>query len=143
MRRKCPLETLMPSLLLLLTNDGELARFLEHPSSGLERTYRVRVHGKVETAGLENLKKGITVEGIKYGAIYAKIEKKQGANTWLDMTLSEGKNREIKNVLGHLRLKVNRLIRTSFGPFILGKLGRGALLEIPAEKIKDVWKEKV
>ena len=129
--------------LLLLTNDGELARFLEHPSNGLERTYRVRVHGKIVSKALDNLKTGITVEGIKYGAIYIKIEKKQRTNTWLIMTLAEGKNREIKNVLGHLGLKVNRLIRTNFGPFTLGHMGQGTLLEVSAEKINEIWKEKV
>ena len=125
--------------LLLLTNDGELARHMEHPSTGLKRTYRVRVHGRVDIASLENLKNGITVDGVNYGPIKAKIEKKQGANTWLNLTLAEGKNREIKKIMEHLGLKVNRLIRTSYGPFVLGNIRASEIFEITPEKIRNVW----
>jgi len=128
--------------LLLLTNDGELARYLEHPSSGIRRKYRVRVHGKVTKGELDKLKEGITVERITYGPIRAEVEKVQGTNVWLTMFLKEGKNREIKKVLGALGLDVTRLIRTHFGPFALGNLSRGGLREISSERIQEIWKKK-
>lgn len=117
--------------LLLLTNDGELARYLERPVTGLQRHYRVRAFGRVAPETLAKLAKGITVDGVRYGPIVAKIEKKQAANVWLRMTLTEGKNREIRKVLEHLGLTVNRLIRMGYGPFDLGLLPRGAVREVP------------
>ncbi len=128
--------------LLLLTNDGELARYLEHPSSGIRRKYRGRVHGKIDREELKKLEKGITVEGINYGPIRAEVEKVQGANAWLTIGLKEGKNREVKRVLGHLGLEVTRLIRTHFGPFALGNLNRGGIREITTERIREIWNRK-
>lgn len=115
--------------LLLLTNDGELSRYLELPATGWSRKYRVRVHGKLNYAALEKLKDGITIEGIHYKSIDVTIDK-EGANSWLTITLREGKNREIRKVMDHLGLKVNRLIRVSYGPFNLGKLEIGAIEEV-------------
>ena len=123
--------------LLLLTNDGELARLLELPATGWVRRYRVRAHGKVDQDQLGTLKDGVTVAGIRYGPITATLEKQQGANCWLNFALREGKNREIKLVCEHLGLKVNRLIRTSFGPFQLGELKRGAVSEIAPQVLQD------
>lgn len=116
--------------LLLLTNDGELARRLELPATGWKRKYRVRIFGYVDDEKLKSLEKGITVDGIHYGAIEANLEKRTGSNAWLSMTLIEGKNREIRKVLEHLGLKVSRLIRTDYGPFKLGDLTRGAVMEV-------------
>lgn len=116
--------------LLLLTNDGELSRFLELPATGWKRRYRVRVHGRVSEERLEKLKDGITVEGVRYKSIEAKLDKQQGSNSWLTIVLSEGKNREIRRVMEALDLKVNRLIRTDYGPFKLGDLPEGAAEEI-------------
>lgn len=123
--------------LLLLTNDGGLARHLELPANGWRRRYRVRAFGHPDPAALERLKKGITVEGVKYGAIEAEIEKLQGANCWLVMTLREGKNREIRKVLEALGLKVNRLIRLSYGPFQLGRLPEGAAEEVTGKVMRE------
>jgi 23S rRNA pseudouridine2605 synthase len=112
--------------LLLLTNDGALARGLELPSHGWLRRYRVRAFGDVPRGTIiKQLKKGITIKGIKYAPIELEVEKEQGDNSWLLMTLSEGKNREIKRVLEHFGLQVNRLIRTSYGPFHLDDLKMG------------------
>ena len=127
--------------LLLLTNDGGLARFLELPDTGWARKYRVRVHGKVNPKRLESLKKGITVDGVRYKSIDAQLEeatdeKAQGANSWLSITLREGKNREIRRVMEALGLKVTRLIRTDYGPFSLGKMQRGAVNEIKTDVMK-------
>ena len=123
--------------LLLLTNDGELARRLELPATGWVRRYRVRAHGNVEPEALAQLKNGVTVNGVRYGPISAALEKVQGTNCWLSFALREGKNREIKLVCEHLGLKVNRLIRTSFGPFQLGDLKRGAVVEVAANVLAD------
>ncbi|MBM3513771.1 MAG: rRNA pseudouridine synthase [Alphaproteobacteria bacterium] len=124
--------------LLLLTNDGALARMLEHPSRGWTRRYRVRVHGRVDPTALAGLAKGITVEGVSYGPIMASLDKAQDkANAWLTMALKEGKNREVRRVLEHLGLKVTRLIRLTYGPFQLGSLERGAVDEIPGKVIKE------
>ncbi len=123
--------------LLLLTNDGELARRLELPETGWKRRYRVRVHGAVDEAKLSGLAKGITVSGIKYGPIEARLDKQQGANAWLTVTLAEGKNREVRRVFEHLGYTVNRLIRTAFGPFQLGKLTRGQTAEVPAKVVRE------
>ncbi len=123
--------------LLLLTNDGGLKRVLELPATGWLRKYRVRAHGTVTQAQLDRLKAGTEVEGVKYGPIDATLERDQGANVWLEVALREGKNREIKNVLGALGLEVNRLIRISFGPFQLGDLPIGAVEAVKARVLKD------
>ena len=127
--------------LLLLTNDGELARFLELPETGWARQYRVRVHGKVNPKRLESLKSGITVEGVRYKSIDAKIEEKapdqaSGTNSWITMSLREGKNREIRRVMEALGLNVTRLIRTDYGPFSLGKMTRGSVIEVKSDVMK-------
>jgi 23S rRNA pseudouridine2605 synthase len=123
--------------LLLLTNDGGLARVLELPSTGWLRRYRVRAHGDIDQARLDALRDGIAVDGIYYGAIEATLDRRQGDNVWITMGLREGKNREIKNVMMHLGLDVNRLIRVSFGPFQLGDLAEGAVREVPRRHLKD------
>jgi 23S rRNA pseudouridine2605 synthase len=113
--------------LLLLTNDGALARHMELPSTAWSRRYRVRANGRVSQADLDALKNGIEIEGVRYGAIEATVDSAQGANTWLSVSLREGKNREVRRVLAHLGLKVNRLIRVSYGPFQLRDLKPGAV----------------
>ena len=123
--------------LLLLTNDGGLARVLELPATGWTRRYRVRAHGEVDQAMLDTLAKGVTVEGVKYAPIEARLDRVQGANAWISMTLTEGKNREIKRVLEHLRLDVTRLIRISFGPFQLGDIAEGAVEEVKLKVLRD------
>ncbi len=123
--------------LLLLTNDGGLARELELPSTGWVRTYRVRVFGFITEDMLEELKDGLTVDGIRYGSIDARIEKKTGRNTWLIVSLTEGKNREIRRVMEYLNVQVNRLIRQSYGPFRLDKLERGEVQEVPRRQMID------
>lgn len=123
--------------LLLLTNDGGLSRVLELPKTGWLRRYRVRAHGKIEQADLDKLKDGIAVEGVLYGGIEATLDKVQGSNVWITMGLREGKNREIKNVLGALGLDVNRLIRISYGPFQLGELPEGQVQEIRGRTLRD------
>src|SRR6516164_1320230 len=115
--------------LLLLTNDGGLARTLELPATGWLRRYRVRAHGRIRQEDLDRLREGIIIDGIRYGAIEAQLEREQGSNSWLTFAMREGKNREVKNVLGHLGLAVNRLIRVSFGPFTLGDLASGDIEE--------------
>ena len=129
--------------LLLMTNDGGLSRVLELPATGWLRRYRVRVHGRVNQAELDKLADGIAVEGILYGSIEAKIEHEQGTNAWLAVALREGKNREIKKVLGHLGLEVTRLIRISFGPFQLGDLPIGEVREIRSRMLRDQLGEKL
>jgi 23S rRNA pseudouridine2605 synthase len=123
--------------LLLLTNDGGLARVLELPSTGWLRRYRVRANGETDQAQLDTLRDGVTLEGIHYAGIEATLDRVQGANAWLTMSLREGKNREIKRVLEHLGLEVNRLIRLSFGPFQLGELNDGALEEVRGRVLRD------
>lgn len=123
--------------LLLLTNDGALARVLELPSTGWLRRYRVRAHGAVDQAALDRLKDGIEIEGIRYGAVDAAIERVQGGNIWLTVALREGKNREVRRVLEALGLNVNRLIRVSYGPFQLGDLARGAVAKVPDRVLRD------
>ncbi|WP_211098091.1 pseudouridine synthase [Afifella pfennigii] len=123
--------------LLLLTNDGGLARILELPSTGWLRRYRVRAHGRIAQETLDGLKKGIAVEGMLYGPIEAALERQQGGNVWLTLGLREGKNREVKKVLEHLGLQVNRLIRISYGPFQLGDLAVGAVKEVPARILRE------
>lgn len=123
--------------LLLLTNDGELARLLELPSTGWTRRYRVRAFGVVTQADLDRLRDGITVEGVRYGSIDATLDKVQGSNVWLTLGLKEGKNREVKRVLGALGLRVNRLIRLSFGPFQIGDLQPGEVKQVPNRVLMD------
>ena len=123
--------------LLLLTNDGGLARHLELPATGWVRRYRVRAFGRIDPAALDRLKNGITVEGVAYGPIEAAIERQQGSNAWLTMALTEGRNREIRRVLEALGLTVNRLIRVSYGPFQLGKMFEGTVDEVPRRVLKE------
>jgi 23S rRNA pseudouridine2605 synthase len=129
--------------LLLLTNDGGLARVLAHPSTGWLRRYRVRAYGKVTQDQLDPLKEGSTVDGIDYGPITATIDREQGDNTWLTLDLREGKNREVKEVLGALGLQVNRLIRVSFGPFQLGDIKPGEVDEVPRRLLRDQLGERL
>ncbi|WP_455480965.1 pseudouridine synthase [Bartonella sp. B12(2025)] len=129
--------------LLLLTNDGGLARVLELPLTGWVRKYRVRAHGRVKQSALDNLKNGIAIDGVFYGSIEASIEREQGANIWLSVALREGKNREIKNVLGALGLSVNRLIRVSYGPFQLSDLEEGAVREIKGRMLREQLGERL
>ena len=123
--------------LLLLTNDGGLARALELPATGWLRRYRVRAHGKVAQARLDALRAGIEVDGVRYGSIEATLDHEQGSNVWLTFAMREGKNREIRNVLGALGLQVNRLIRVSYGPFQLGELPSGAVTEIKTRALRE------
>lgn len=116
--------------LLMMTNDGELKRAMELPSSGIPRTYRARTFGDITQSQLEDLIEGITIEGIHYGKIDANMERSTGRNQWIELTLTEGKNREVRRVLEHLGLEVSRLLRTSYGPFQLLDLPRGAAVEI-------------
>jgi 23S rRNA pseudouridine2605 synthase len=123
--------------LLLLTNDGGLARVLEMPATGWLRRYRVRAWGEVAPAALEALADGITIDDIHYGAVEARIDRVQGDNTWLTFGIREGKNREVKRILEHLGLQVNRLIRISFGPFQLGEMEEGQVEEVKTRILKD------
>jgi 23S rRNA pseudouridine2605 synthase len=125
--------------LLLLTNDGELARRLELPSQGWVRRYRVRLFGSVDQARLNQLAQGITVDGVRYQPVTAELERSRGPYSWATVSLREGKNREVKRLMEHLGLKVARLIRISFGPFHLGHLPEGAVAEIPGK----VWREQL
>lgn len=123
--------------LLLLTNDGDLARRLELPSTGWLRRYRVRVHGRPDAAALTRLREGITVDEVRYGPIAATVDRQTGANAWLTFALREGKNREVRRVLEHLGLPVNRLIRIAYGPFQLGTLKPGETDEIPGKVLRE------
>ncbi len=125
--------------LLLLTNDGDIARRLEIPSAGWTRVYRARLFGKINQADLDRLATGVTIQGVKYGPIIADIERSKGVYSWATVSLKEGKNREVKRVMESLGLKVARLIRVSYGPFQLGHLAEGAVEEIAAR----VWREKL
>ena len=116
--------------LLLLTNDGGLKRQLELPSTGVVRHYRARAFGTVTQAALEELAEGVTIEGMRYGSIDANLERRTGRNCWIQLSLTEGKNREVRRVLEHLGLQVSRLIRTAYGPFLLGDLPAGAVDEV-------------
>ncbi|RTM04776.1 MAG: rRNA pseudouridine synthase, partial [Bradyrhizobiaceae bacterium] len=129
--------------LLLLTNDGGLARTLELPDTGWLRRYRVRAHGDVTQAQLDELKNGIEIEGVKYGPIEATLERDQGANVWLVFAIREGKNREVRNVCAHLGLEVNRLIRVSYGPFQLGEVPEGQVEEIRSRVLREQLGDKV
>jgi 23S rRNA pseudouridine2605 synthase len=123
--------------LLLLTNDGELARWLELPSTAWIRRYRVRVFGMPDERELAKLAQGVVVEGIAYGPIEAGLDAKKGDNAWLTVALREGRNREVRRVMAHLGLKVSRLIRVAYGPFQLGALPPGAVEEVPARVLRD------
>lgn len=127
--------------LLLLTTDGGLARHLELPSTGWVRRYRVRAHlgdrGRITQTSLDKLKGGVTIDGMRYGPVEARIERTQGSNVWLVIGLREGKNREVKRIATHLGLTVNRLIRISFGPFSLGDLSVGAVDEVKRKVIAE------
>jgi len=116
--------------LLLLTNDGELARRLELPATAWTRRYRVRIHGRPTQGDLDKLAKGITVDGVRYGSIEAELDRQQGANAWITLSLNEGKNREIRKVMEHLGWPVSRLIRIAYGPFQLGNLEEGRVEEV-------------
>ncbi len=124
--------------LLLLTNDGELARHLEHPVQELSRTYRVRAYGTLTEARLAELARGVTIDGMRYRPLQCTLDRKQGSNTWLTMTLKEGKNREIKRLLEHIGLRVTRLIRVSYGPFQLGALKPGAVEEVETSALRKL-----
>jgi 23S rRNA pseudouridine2605 synthase len=129
--------------LLLLTNDGRLARVLELPRTHWVRRYRVRAHGRVSEPDLEALRQGVTIDGIHYGPIEATLEREQGSNAWLAFAIREGKNREVRNVLAHLGLQVSRLIRIAFGPFRLGDLAPGAIEEIPTAVLRRELGENI
>jgi 23S rRNA pseudouridine2605 synthase len=124
--------------LLLLTNDGGLARYLELPANALKRCYRIRLHGAVKPERLARLRQGITVDGERYGPLDARMQGSHGgANVWLVVTLREGKNREIRKVMAHLGLQVTRLIRTAYGPFELGHLPAGSAMEVPPHILEE------
>ena len=125
--------------LLLLTNDGEIARRMEIPAAGWTRVYRVRLFGKVTQADLDRLATGITVAGVKYGPVVADLERSKGMYSWATVSLKEGKNREVKRLMESLGLRVARLIRTAYGPFQLGQLAEGQVEEIGAR----LWREKL
>lgn len=129
--------------LLLLTNDGGLARVLELPATGWLRRYRARVHGKVDEKALADLKDGVAVDGVFYGGVEASLDREQGTNAWLTIGLREGKNREVKNILGALGLDVTRLIRISYGPFQLGELEEGAIQELKGKLLRDQLGERL
>jgi len=123
--------------LLLLTTDGGLKRQLELPATGVERAYRARAYGNVTQTQLEDLIEGVEIEGVRYGSIDANLERRTRANVWLELILTEGKNREVRRVLEYLGLKVSRLIRTRYGPFVLGDLPVGAVGEVRAHDVES------
>jgi 23S rRNA pseudouridine2605 synthase len=123
--------------ILLLTNDGGVARHLESPSTGWKRKYKVRIFGQITQEKLDTLKKGITVDGVHYKSIEAVLERQQGGNAWILMTLTEGKNREIRKIAEYFGWVVNRLIRLSFGPFSLKEMESGDIKEVPTSVVKD------
>jgi 23S rRNA pseudouridine2605 synthase len=125
--------------LLLLTNDGEIARRMELPSGGWPRHYRVRLFGKITQGELDKLAEGIAVDGVKYGPVIADLERSRGTHCWATVVIKEGKNREVKRIMESLGLKVSRLIRVQFGPFHLGQLAEGAVEEIPTR----LWRENL
>jgi 23S rRNA pseudouridine2605 synthase len=127
--------------LLLLTNDGELTRAMELPSSAIPRTYRARAFGDVTQAQLDDLIEGVEIDGLRYGRIEADLERGSGKNRWIQLTLTEGKNREVRRVLEHLGLKVNRLLRTAYGPFELADLPRGQAVEIRQADVERFRKQ--
>jgi 23S rRNA pseudouridine2605 synthase len=123
--------------LLLLTNDGGLARRLELPENGWLRRYRVRAFGRIEPAALAALARGVEIDGIRYGSIEAGLDSRKGDNCWISIGLREGRNREVRRVMAHLGLTVTRLIRIAYGPFQLGKLPRGAVEEVPGKVLRE------
>ena len=127
--------------LLLMTTDGGLKRQLELPATGVERAYRARAYGNITQPQLEELIEGIEIEGVRYGSINANIERRTGANVWIEMILTEGKNREVRRVLEHLGLQVSRLIRTRYGPFVLGDLAPGQIGEVLQHDVVAFQKE--
>src|SRR5262245_24428656 len=129
--------------LLLLTNDGSLARTLELPATGWLRRYRVRAHGRVAQGQLDRLRAGITIDGIRYGSIEATVDRAHGSNGWLTFAIREGKNREVKNVLGHLGLEVDRLLRVSFGPFQLAAPAPGEIAEVKTRAFREQLGERL
>lgn len=129
--------------LLLLTNDGGLARALELPDTGWLRRYRVRAHGEVTQAQLDALKNGVEVDGVKYGSIDATLERDQGANVWLTFAIREGKNREVRNVMAYLGLEVNRLIRISYGPFQLAEIAEGEVEEVKTRVLREQLGDRI
>jgi 23S rRNA pseudouridine2605 synthase len=122
--------------LLLLTNDGGFKREMELPATGVPRTYRARTFGRVSQAQLEDLMDGIEIDGVRYGPINANLERRTGQNQWVELALTEGKNREVRRVLEHLGLEVSRLIRTAYGPFALGDLAKGQAVEVRKEELE-------
>jgi 23S rRNA pseudouridine2605 synthase len=128
--------------LLLLTNDGELKRQLELPKSGVVRTYRARAFGHVTQAQLESLSEGITIDGVHYGSINANLERRTGRNCWIEMSLTEGKNREVRLVLARLGLQVSRLIRTAYGPLTLQGLEPGGVDEVGEAEL-DAFRKSI
>lgn len=129
--------------LLLMTNDGALKRAMELPSSEVPRTYRARAFGEITQSQLDDLMHGITIEGVRYGQINANMERSSGRNKWIEMTLTEGKNREVRNVLEHLGLQVSRLMRTTYGPFTLGDLKRGMVSEVTQVEVERYRKQLI
>lgn len=123
--------------LLLLTNDGGLSRYLEHPSTGWKRRYRVRAHGSVTQDRLDKLQDGLIHEGVEYGPIEAELEKQQGGNCWLIVSIREGKNREVRHIMESLGMQVNRLIRMSYGPFQLGSLQKSHVQKISNKVLQE------
>lgn len=129
--------------LLLLTNSGELSRKLELPQNGWSRRYKVRVHGVINKRKLQELEKGVEVDGVRYGPVKIEIESQNGTNSWLSVTLNEGKNREIRKLMQSVGLEVARLIRLSYGPFQLGSLKKGEVREVPQKVLKEQLGSKV
>ena len=127
--------------LLLLTNDGELARHLELPRNAWRRRYRVKVNGRVDRKKLASVASGLIVDGVRYGPVRIEVESDEGENHWLSVTVQEGKNREVRNIMAHLGLKVARLVRVEYGPFFLGPLPRGAVEEVPQRVLRRSLKE--
>jgi 23S rRNA pseudouridine2605 synthase len=123
--------------LLLLTNDGAVARRLELPATGWIRRYRVRVHGRPDRSLLASLSQGVTIDGVRYGPIEVGLDSVKGDNAWLTVALREGRNREVRRVMAHVGLTVTRLIRVAYGPFQLGTLSRGTVDEVPARVLRD------
>ena len=129
--------------LLLLTNDGALARRLELPANGWTRRYRVRAYGVIDDRALGGLVRGVAVDGVRYGPIEALVDARTGANSWLSVALREGRNREVRKVMAHLGLRVTRLIRVAYGPFQLGNLARGAVDEVSGKVLREQLSEAV
>ncbi len=129
--------------LLLLTNSGELARKLELPSNGWSRRYKVKVHGLINPKKMAELAKGVTIDGVNYGAVKVEVESKQGTNSWLSITLHEGKNREIRKLMKYVGLEVARLVRLSYGPFQLGSLKKGEVREVAQKVLKEQLGSKI